>query len=254
MNAFSFVRFQRVLQNDALRMLRPVLYCTLAFLGLTVLLHATLTEAGPTAVPSSSTVVFGIYLLGGGLLLTSLAFHDMHHPLEGHRYLMLPCSNLERFLSRYLLTGPLLLLYVVLSFNAMDWLANQLTLVWINARDPAFSPLGPSALLMMRVYLVAQVLVLTGAICFRSLAMPRTVLFLLVAFAGFLAVLYATQRAFYWDHYSWTRWRPVRPLGFDLVPLFAAPWMNVVAATGFTLWMLRVAYRGLCTHEVQDGL
>ena len=107
MNAFSIARFQRLLQNDALRMLRPVLYCTLAFLGLTVLLHATLTEAGTTAQPSISIVVFGIYLLGGGLLLTSLAFHDMHHPLEGQRYLMLPCSNLERFLSRYLLTGPL---------------------------------------------------------------------------------------------------------------------------------------------------
>jgi len=254
MNAFSFARFQRVLQNDALRMLRPVLYCTLAFLGLTVLLHATLTEAGTTAQPSISIVVFGIYLLAGGLLLTSLAFHDMHHPLERHRYLMLPCSNLERFLSRYLLTGPLLLLYVVLSFNAMDWLANQLPLLWIDARAPAFSPLVPPALLMMRVYLVAQALVLTGAICFRSLALPRTVLFLLVAFAGFLAVLYVADRAFYWDHYSWTRWAPVRPLGFELVPLFAASWMNVVAATGFTLWMLRVAYRGLCTHEVQDGL
>jgi hypothetical protein len=254
LNTISLARFQRVLQNDALRMLRPVLYCTLAFLALTLLLHATLSGTGAATQPSTSMVVFGIYLLGGGLLLTSLVFHDMHHPLEGHRYLMLPCSNFERFLSRYLLTGPLLLLHVVLSFTAMDWVANQLTAAWMDVRDPAFSPFAPPALVMIRAYLFAQVLVLTGAIFFRSLALPRTVLFLLVAGAGLLAVVHLADRIFYWDHFSWTRWGPLRPLGFELLPLFAAAWMNVVAALGFTLWMLRIAYHGLCTHEVQDGL
>lgn len=254
MNTFSLARFRRVLQNDALRMLRPVLYCTLGFLGLTLLLHATLTGPDATTQPATSLVVFGIYLLGGGLLLTSLAFHDMHHPLEGYRYLMLPCSNSERFLSRYLLTGPLLLLYVVGSFAAMDWLASLLTAFWADAREPAFSPAAPAALVMMRVYLFAQALVFTGAICCRSLALPRTLLFLLATCAGLLAVLYVAVRIFYWNHFDWTDWRPVRPLGFALVPLFAATWMNVLAAVGFTLWMLRVAYRSLCTHEVQDGL
>lgn len=254
MNGFSVARFQRLLQNDALRMLRPVLYCTLAFLALNLLLHVTRTGAGGVTPPSTSMVVFGIYLLGGGLLLAGLAFQDMHHPLEGFRYLMLPCSNLERFASRYLLTGPLLLLYVVLSFAGMDWVANQLTALWLDARDPAFSPFSPPALVMIRVYLFAQVLVLTGAICFRSLALPRTVLFVLLSSAGLLAVAYAAARIFYWPHFDWTRWGPARPLGFEIMPLFAAGWMNVLVAVGFTLWMLRVAYRSLCTYEVQHGL
>jgi hypothetical protein len=253
-NGFSCARFQRVLLNDALGMLRPVLYCTLVFLGLTVLLHATLTEPGATTQPSTSMVVFGIYLLGGGLLLTSLVFHDMHHPLEGYRYLMLPCSNLERFASRYLLTGPLLLVYVVLSFSAMDWLANQLTAAWLDARDPPFSPFEPAALVMIRVSLFAQVVALTGAICFRSLALPRTLLFLLAAFLGFVVVMYLALRILYWDHFSWAQLRPSRPMGFQFVPLFAAGWMNVAAAVAFTLWLLRIAYRNLCAHEVQDGL
>ncbi len=42
MNGFSAARFRRVMQNDALRIFWPLLYCTVILLGLTVLIYATL--------------------------------------------------------------------------------------------------------------------------------------------------------------------------------------------------------------------
>lgn len=254
MNGFSPSRFLRVIQNDALRIARPLLYCTVVVLGLTVLVYCAVFETGNTVSPPASAVLFGMYLMGGGLILTGMAFQDMHHPLERYRYLMLPCSNLERFLSRYLLTGPLFLLYATLTFAAIDWVANLLTEQWIEVREPLLSPFSPQSLVLMRVYLFAHIAVLTGAICFRSYALLRTTLFLLLGFAVLLAVMYVAMRIIYWDHFSWTRFAPVQPLGLLLKPLFAATWMNFVVAIGFLLWMLRVAYRCLCGHEVQGGL
>ncbi len=204
--------------------------------------------------PPASAVLFGIYLLGGGLIVTGMAFQDMHHPLERYRYLMLPCSNLERFLSRYLLTGPLFLLYATLTFGAIDWLANLLVERWSGMREPLLSPFSLQSLVLMRVYLFAHILVLTGAICFRSLALLRTMLFVLLVFTGLLAVGYLSMRIIYWDHFSWTRFSPVQGLGLSLRPLFAATWMNFLVAIGCSLWLLRVAYCRLCGHEVQGGL
>ena len=127
MNQFSSPRFLRLIQNDVLRVARPVIFGTLALLGLTVLIYLANFETGRTSDPPLYNVLFSIYLLGGGLVFTSLAFQDMHHPLERYQYLMLPCTNVERFLSRYLLTGPLLLIYIVVAFSAMDWIANLLS-------------------------------------------------------------------------------------------------------------------------------
>jgi hypothetical protein len=125
---------------------------------------------------------------------------------------------------------------------------------WIGMRAPLFEPFSPLALVLMRVYLFVHIAVLTGAICFRSYALLRTALFILMVFAVLVAVAYVAMRIIYWDHFSWTAFSPVQPLGLMLIPLFAATWMNFLVAIGFLLWMLRLAYRCLCGHEVQGGL
>ncbi len=256
MSEFSFSRFKRVIQNDALRIARPLAYGTLAVLGLTVLIYLTNFHTGEMVYQTMNPVFFGIYLLGGGLLFTSLGFQDMHHPLERYQYLMLPCSNIERFLSRYLLTGPLYLLYVILAFSGIDWLGNQLTAWWIGARQPLFSPFTALSLLLIRIYLLAHIVMLTGAICFRSHALIKTALSLLLLLVGFVAAMYVLLRIFYWDAFSWTsfHFHVVKPLQVPLLPLFDAAWMNFAVAGGFALWILYVAYRCLRAHEVQDGL
>lgn len=254
MSQFSLSRFTRVMQNDALRIARPVIFGTLALLGLTVLLYLTNFTAGQVSDPPIHAVLFGIFLLGTGLIFTSMAFQDMHHPLERYQYLMLPCSNIERFLSRYLLTGPLFILYVVVAFTGMDWLGNLLTDAWKGAREPLFSPFSVPALVLMRVYLGVHTVMLTGAICCRSYALIRTALSLLLMLVGLGATGYVAMRIFYYDAFSWTRFGIDESLHMPLVPVFAATWMNVAVVSGFALWILYVAYRCLSTHEVQDEL
>jgi hypothetical protein len=250
---FSYPRFQRVLQNDVLRIAKPLMFGTLAMLGLLCLAYLINFEPGRhVSDPEASQIFFGLMLGLGGLLFTSSSFNDMHHPLERYHFLMLPVSNFERFLSRYVLTGPLLLLYVVVAFTIMDWTANHFASWAKEASVPLFSPFAPVPALMMKIYLLLHTVMLTGAICFRSYAWIKTALSFLLVLASMPVVVYISVRIFYYDAFSWSSFKEVRDVKLHLVPFFEAHWMNVTVVLGFALWILYVAYRCLRAHEVQE--
>jgi len=249
---FSFPRFRRVLQNDVLRVGKPLLFGTLAMLGLLCVAYLIAFEPGEVADEPIATVFFGLMLGIGGLMFTSFSFNDMHHPLERYHYLMLPVSNFERFLSRYLLTGPLLVLYVVVAFSIMDWSANHLASWAKEAERPLFAPFSAVPLLLIRIYLVVQTVMFTGAICFRSYAWIKTTLTVLLAAASLPVVVYVSMRIFYYDHFSWSSFQEQSDIRPPLMPLFEAHWLNVAVVVGFALWILYVAYRCLRAHEVQE--
>lgn len=249
---FSLPRFQRVLQNDVLRISKPLLYGTLALLGVTWLIYLINFEPGPAAASQANRVLYAMILGCSGVLFTASSFNDMHHPLERYHYLMLPISNFERFLSRYLLTGPLLFLYVTVVFSFMDWSGNQLTLLFKDASEAPFSPFSGPSLIAVRIYLSVHALMFTGAICFRSYAWIKTPLFVLLVLAGVMATVYVSLRIFYHDAFSWAHFQSVAPIQMQLVPLFEATWANFAIVIGFVLWILYVAYRCLRAHEVQE--
>ncbi len=255
MSNFSFPRFRRLLLNDVLRMGRPVFLTTLVLLSITAIVYVSNFEPGGVPVdPPLSTVFFGIYLLGTGLLLTSMVFRDMHHPLERYQYLMLPVSNLERYASRYLLTGPLFVVCMLIAYALMDFTGNLLA-DWIKgASAPPFSPVAEEVLLLIRIYLWLHVIAFLGAICFRSLNLVRTALALVGFMFSMGAAGYLATRIFYFDAFEWSSFVPVKPLRMSLVPLFEASWMNWTIALAFGAWLLYVAYRCLKAHEVQNGL
>ncbi|HXC59581.1 MAG TPA: hypothetical protein VN645_09700 [Steroidobacteraceae bacterium] len=250
---FSFPRFRRVLQNDVLRILRPLMFGTLAMLGLVCVAYLINFEPGRNADQSEiGQVFFGLMLGLVGLLFTSSSFNDMHHPLERYHFLMLPVSNFERFLSRYVLTGPLLLLYVVAAFTVMDWTANHFASWAKEASVPLFSPFAPVPVLLMKIYLLLHTVMLTGAICFRSYAWMKTALSFLLVLASMPVVVYVSLRIFYYDSFSWSSFKEVGAVKAQLVPVFEAHWLNVTVVVGFALWILYVAYRCLRAHEVQE--
>ena len=255
MSSFSVPRFRRLFLNDVLRIAKPVLLMSAALLCLTSVIYIANFEPGRVPDdPPIGVVLFGIYLLGGGLLLTSEIFRDMHHPLERYHYLMLPVSNLERFLSRYLLTGPLLVLYMLAAFTAMDWVGNQLA-VWLkDASAPLVSPGQLPITIVLRVYLFVHLIGFLGAICFRSMNLVKTALSVVVFGFSMSAAGYVAMRVFYFDAFEWGSFHAVKPLRMTLAPLFEASWMNWTIVLAFAAWLLYVAYRCLKAHEVQNGL
>jgi hypothetical protein len=252
---FDFGRFRRALANDALRMAKPTLMSSAALFALTIIIYVGNFEPGHvTGDPPLNVVLFSVYLFAGGLLLTSIAFQDMHHPLERYQYLMLPISNLERFASRYLLTGPLLVVYFVVAFAIMDWTGNALADWLRGSRDPSFAPFSEPLWLMMRIYLSVHALMFLGAICFRSYQLIKTALTLTLVGLSLPVAFYVSVRIIYFDKFNWNSWEPVQPLRLVLEPAFTNYWVNIGLLTAFVAWILYMAYRCLKAHEVQNEL
>ena len=109
----------RGLQRSAAAM-EEVWIATLALAGLGLIAYLTNLEPQAAAKPALYAVLFPIVLIGGGLVFTSTIFADLHHPLQRFHFLTLPCSNLERFISRYLLSAPLYYLYVLVLYAVFD--------------------------------------------------------------------------------------------------------------------------------------
>src|SRR5688572_7721339 len=116
MSSFSWPRFQRVFANDLLQQWRKIWIGTLALAGSGLVAYLTNVDPQAAVRPTLYEALFPTALLGGGLIFASTIFADLHHPLRRFHYLTLPCSNLERFLSRYLLTGPIFYLYVLAAY------------------------------------------------------------------------------------------------------------------------------------------
>ena len=249
---FSTQRLQRALLNDVLPLVKLAAWVSVIQLVITALIYLGYDhERGGEDIPLSQTM-FAVYLLVVGLGLTSQVFNDMHHPLERYRYLLLPISNFERYLSRYLLTGPIFVVCMLVTFTIMDWSGNLVT-QWIrDTSEPPFDQFSKFTGRAICLYLGLHAIMFTGAICFRSYAQVKTVLATMLVCAGVPASVYLAMRIFYFGSFSWNKLKATSDLQVLLEPAFASRWINEAVVVLFVTWILYIAYRCLKEHEVQE--
>lgn len=256
---FDVRRFLHVLVNDLkLLQARRIAFASLGLAGIGMLMYllATLPEESPGEVAAT---LFSVLLLGGGAIFTSMIYNDMHDPLERFHYLMLPCSNLERFLSRYLITAPLFVLYAIVLYSVFEPAANFLCAQLRDGRTVApldlDSPLLRGAIVG---YFVLHVFIYTGAIWFRSYALMKTLFASFVLWASLGTAFFLALRLFYLDSFiSLFETNPAGPyFNFEYLHLDSEnpQWYYRLLLWAFLLWILFLAYLGLKEHEVRDGL
>jgi hypothetical protein len=115
-----------------------------------------------------SYYLFFLYM--GGLAITNKIFDDLHNPNKATLYLMLPCSNTERFLSKWLFSSigyALVTLLICYLYSLIAFL--------INGRPP-FAILNPLLWVAILKYCILQSVVLLGAITFKKHAIVITML------------------------------------------------------------------------------
>jgi hypothetical protein len=252
MNTFVWSRFIRVFCNDLQQQWRKIWIATLGFIGIAMITYLTNVDPRQLAEPRLFLVLFPIALLGGGLIFTSAIFSDMHHPLQRFHYLTLPYSNLERFLSRYLLTGPLFFLYVLVTYTVFDNVAAGLAEALFAARAAAFPPFAEVVGWYTLAYFCLHSLMLTGAIYFRSYHLLKTALAGALFCVGLFIVQIVAVKLVFWDYFR-SFWSlnddiPVQPL------LLGRTDLQVGFLVLLHVWVLYIGYRCLCEHEVQDEL
>jgi hypothetical protein len=248
MSRFDAPRFRRLLCNDLLLQWRKIWIATLAVFGLGLVAYLTNLNPPDVAKPELYAALFPIALIVGGLIFTSTIFADLHHPLQGFQYLTLPCSNLERFLSRYLLSAPLYYLYVLVFYAVFDWVAALIAYALTGRSAAAFAPFEPRMLEVTLAYFGLHALMFGGAIYFRSHALIKTGLSVVLIGFGLIMVQLVAARLFFWSYF--TSLLPVESTAaVRLVPV-ALPVVVVVAVLLY-LWVLYIAYLCLREHEVQ---
>jgi hypothetical protein len=263
MNTFNWQRFLRVIGNDLMLLnARRVAMITLGLMGSFLLFYMSNVgepEAANAAREPMSYVMFPILLIGGGIIFTSTIYGDMHHPLERFQYLTLPVSSLERFVSRYLITGPFYYVYAVIVFYVFEWIAALIIrLTW----DLTFMPfdLGSDAIKVASIlYFAAHAVMYTGAIYSRSHALIRTGATLFALWAVCVLLMLGTMRILYWDSFeSFFVAKPDARIDIRVPEFlnFEGSWTLLHKAIAIVLfaWVLFLGYLGLRYHEVQDGL
>lgn len=118
-----------------------------------------------------NTFNYFFILYVGGFIVTSRIFNELHDPQKASLFLMIPCSNLERFLNKWLLSSigyaigtlSICYLYSLLSASLNHFTDKQpINLfnadLWINICK----------------YLILQSVVLLGAITFKKNSLIKT--------------------------------------------------------------------------------
>ena len=255
MRDFSGARLLRALQNDFLAQSRRLGIATLALAGGCLIMYL-VNARGEGLREATAGGSYTMILFVGGLLFASTIWNDLHHPLARFQYLMLPYSNLERYLSRYILTGPGFIVLSFVAYKLFELLANGLCKLFFGVTYAPLTLERPLVPYLLCTYLVLHAVAFTGGIRFRNLALPRTAIAVFVSLAALALVAIASMRIFYWDHFksAFDTSRPIRLGLFESISPATGNVLVAVLAVAFCLWVLYLAWLLLTEHEVQDGL
>lgn len=120
---------------------------------------------------------FSLFLFFGGLILTSTIFaQDLFSKTAQHNYLMLPASQLEKFLAKGLLTAVGYPVVLALLFGISSVGIELITRIFFDSPILLFNPFSRATLQLIGHYLAIQSVFLLGATYFRKAHFVKTVL------------------------------------------------------------------------------
>lgn len=119
---------------------------------------------------------YAFFLIGGGLILSSLAFSDLGNNLRKSQYLTLPASAFEKFFSMWLLTCVGWTICFTALYFMFTLLANSAGSVFFrNTIFPPFHIFSYGTLNAIRYYIIFQGILLVGAVHFKGYVFPKTI-------------------------------------------------------------------------------
>ena len=115
-----------------------------------------------------------------GMIVTGRSFRDLHDPIKGPAFLLLPASNLEKFISRLVSVTMVYAIGMMLLYTIVSILSEGLNHFLFGVRHPMFNPFNTGILTGCAVYIVIQAPFFLGAIYFKKHSLSKTVLTLCV--------------------------------------------------------------------------
>ncbi|MFH1851999.1 MAG: hypothetical protein ABIA75_06605 [Candidatus Neomarinimicrobiota bacterium] len=197
---FDLNRFWHLVKNDLLTNYRTILIGGGAALGLLFFINIiSILSDGEVLVP---LVFYPLMLFIGGYIVTSLAFQDLHHPQRSYVYLTLPASNLEKFLSKLVLTTVGYIFGTLVLYFLFSLVMSLLNLLLFSHGYPLFNPFDRIVWITIGIYTITQSIFMLGAAYFRKNALIKTIFslhalaFAVIVFTGIVF------RIVFWDLFN----------------------------------------------------
>jgi len=199
-NIFNFKRFGLVIRKDLMENMKRYMLLFLTMIGIMAIVTTTTTwrycstwgggEQYDYMMHNKALLeVLSYAFLAGGLLFASTFMAPMNSKLKRLSYLSNPSSNLEKFLTRWIIVT----VGYILAFFAAMWMADALRVAVISARFPGlelkfidltklYSPNGSryyfftdeKFTILLFVYFFLQSLFLLGAMCWEKVSFVKT--------------------------------------------------------------------------------
>ncbi len=163
----SFTRLFWLIRNDIRLHAKNILIVALTLIVLLALI--------PFHVTGNVTFYYFI-LYVGGFIISSSVFADYHSHRKAFFYLTLPCSNLERFFSRWFETSILYALALLLLYYLFSLVSNLINWQVYHQQLPLFNIIEPSLWREIVKYIILQSIILLGAVTFKKYALIKTAL------------------------------------------------------------------------------
>ncbi|OGT50349.1 MAG: hypothetical protein A3E53_01190 [Gammaproteobacteria bacterium RIFCSPHIGHO2_12_FULL_39_24] len=125
---------------------------------------------------SGSADAYSWMLYIGGFMITNRAFNEMHDHRKACAYLTLPCSNLERFLSKFLLTTVIFAIVLLVVFYACSMLSVITNTLFFHHAINIFDLTSIGLWIGIGKYIVLQSIFLLGAAYFQKHSITKTTL------------------------------------------------------------------------------
>lgn len=176
---FNPRRLLQLLRNDLRINQRPMLIAAATILVFWTLL---------TLVGNLSPSLYIFVLYFGGFIVTSRAFKELHDPELAYHYLTLPCSNFERFLSKWLTTSIGYAVALLGLFYVFIALRTGFGMFLLHRVTEPFDLFNFRLLNSLGVYIVLHSMVFLGAVLFKRHALLKTSFF----FGSLTLILFMT--------------------------------------------------------------
>lgn len=163
-----------LLRSDISLNLHSILIFALTIFA--ILFLNTFITLADTARNNFHPALFAIFLVFGGLWVTMRVFRDVHTKERSHFLLTLPASNLEKFLSRLLLTTVGYTALIIAIFYLSSILILGFSSAFLKTQAIVFNPFDAEITNLIIFYLIIHAFFFLGAIYFKKHIFSKTIL------------------------------------------------------------------------------
>jgi hypothetical protein len=240
---FSGDRFANLLRYEVTGKWLSVLITGGAVAG--VLLIINVASSGTANQWNIHSVFYPLTLLLSGLIYASYSFSVLGDRLKAPVYLVLPVSQFEKYLGKFLLSTVGILVFTTLGYLLVSLAGSGITILAFGQAHPIFNPFSVRYVQFLRLFLVNHAVLFFGSVYFRRHAIFKTFLSLFLLSLALSIVAMVLTRLIFLDHFQGITFR-LKP-GYENGIVFGSGIepgkdQTVDAFLNATLQIIKIAY------------